>query len=70
MGWFMAAGAFDMGPNIIEFGMSGAGGSLAPADPMSRLGFGYTLNSAHTFGTGMGPRLRSLLDAVYASLKS
>lgn len=68
MGWFKAGGAFTMGPNPNTFGMPGAGGNLGMADPDLKMGFGYTLNSWHTFGTGLGPRLKGLLDAVYASV--
>ena len=68
MGWMQAGGAFTMGPNTNTFGMPGAGGNMGLADPDAKMGFGYCLNSWHTFGQGLGPRLNGLLNAVYAAL--
>jgi CubicO group peptidase (beta-lactamase class C family) len=54
------------GPNGRSFGHFGAGGSLGFADPDARLAFGYTMNRAGP--RFRNPRVRALLEAVYASL--
>jgi CubicO group peptidase (beta-lactamase class C family) len=55
-----------LGPNARSFGHFGAGGSLGFADPEARLSFGYTMNLSGP--RWQNPRVRSLIDAVYASL--
>lgn len=55
-----------IGPNSRTFGHFGAGGSLGFADPEARLGFAYTMNRAGP--RWQNPRVRSLVDAVYAAL--
>ncbi len=55
-----------LGPNPRTFGHFGAGGSLGFADPDAQIAFAYTMNrSGPRF---RNPRVRSLIDAVYASL--
>ena len=51
------------------FGHSGAGGSLALADPASGLAFGYVMNQMKVGITG-DPRASRLVAAAYASLNS
>jgi CubicO group peptidase (beta-lactamase class C family) len=53
-----------MGPHPEAFGHSGAGGHMAFADPVSRLGFAYCCNRMHD-GNETGIRTRSLIDAVF-----
>jgi CubicO group peptidase (beta-lactamase class C family) len=55
-----------LGPNPRSFGHFGAGGSLGFADPDARLAFAYTMNRAGPRFDN--PRVRGLVDAVYASL--
>jgi CubicO group peptidase (beta-lactamase class C family) len=55
-----------LGPNPRSFGHFGAGGSLGFADPEARLAFGYTMNLSGP--RWQNPRVRALIDAVYASL--
>jgi len=68
MGYLRSSKDIPLGPNPDTFGMPGAGGSVGFADPDRKLGFGYTTNSWHEFGAGLGPRLATVIDAVYASL--
>ena len=56
-----------MGPHPEAFGHSGAGGHMAFADPVSRLGFSYCCNRMHD-GNETGVRTRSLIDAVFAAI--
>ena len=60
-------GRYEWGPNPRTFGHSGAGGSLALADPDRQVGFGYVMNQMST-GLGADPRWKPMLDALYASL--
>ncbi len=60
-------GRYDWGPNPRTFGHSGAGGSLAFADPDAQIGFGYVMNQMSA-GLGADPRWKPMIDAVYASL--
>ncbi len=62
-----AGGRYEWGPNARSFGHSGAGGSLAFADPDAQIGFGYVMNQMSA-GLGADPRWRPMIDAVYASL--
>ncbi|MBI3782030.1 MAG: beta-lactamase family protein, partial [Deltaproteobacteria bacterium] len=57
-----------LGPNARSFGHFGAGGSLGFADPDARLAFGYTMN--HAGPRWQNPRIRNLIDAVYAGSPS
>ena len=56
------------GPNVKAFGHPGAGGSLGFADPVKRIGFGYTMNQMHP-GILIDERATALIDAIYASLE-
>jgi CubicO group peptidase (beta-lactamase class C family) len=49
------------------FGHSGAGGSLAFADPDAEIGFGYVMNEMR-FDPHGDPRAAALVEAVYGSL--
>ncbi len=49
------------------FGHSGAGGSLAFADPEAEIGFGYVMNEMR-FDPNGDPRAAGLVEAVYRSL--
>jgi CubicO group peptidase (beta-lactamase class C family) len=64
LGFFRAGGEFPMGPGENSWGSPGAGGNLAMADPDRALGFGYVCNRWPD-GSGQGPRVRRLIDAVY-----
>ena len=68
MGWLKNSKDLPMGENPDAFGMTGSGGSMGFADPVLKLGFGYTQNSWHEFGTGVGPRYLALVDSLYACL--
>lgn len=56
-----------LGPNEGSFGHPGAGGSLGFADPVARIGFGYTTCRMGTHIL-LDPRARALIEAVYACL--
>ena len=60
-------GRYEWGPNPRTFGHSGAGGSLAFADPDRRIGFGYVMNQMSA-GLGADPRWKPMLNALYAAL--
>ena len=60
-------GRYEWGPNPRTFGHSGAGGSLAFADPDRQIGFGYVMNQMSA-GLGADPRWKPMLNALYASL--
>jgi len=55
------------GPNIKAFGHPGAGGSLGFADPVKKVGFGYTMNQMGTDPL-LDPRAARLFNALYASM--
>jgi CubicO group peptidase (beta-lactamase class C family) len=57
-----------LGPNPRSFGHGGMGGSMAFADPDTRIGFGYVMNEMHMGLWLIDPRAVALIDAVYASL--
>ena len=59
-------GRYEWGPNPRTFGHSGAGGSLAFADPDRGIGFGYVMNQMSA-GLGADPA-GPMLNALYASL--
>jgi len=54
-----------LGPNTGAFGHSGAGGSLAFADPTAELGFAYVMNQMQTGRYLIGPRANALVKATY-----
>lgn len=60
-------GRYEWGPNPRTFGHSGAGGSLAFADPDREIGFGYVMNQMSA-GLGADPRWAPMLNALYTSL--
>jgi len=45
--------------------VSGAGGSLAFADPAAKLGFAYVMNQMQTGPYLIGPRANALVKATY-----
>lgn len=55
------------GPNNGAFGHSGAGGSLAFADPQAKIGFAYVMNQMHS-NSEEDTRVTSLVEALYACL--
>jgi CubicO group peptidase (beta-lactamase class C family) len=60
--------AGEFGPAAEAFGHTGAGGSLAFADPRHGLGVGYVMNQLWG-GTGPGSRGRKLVASVYRCLR-
>ncbi|HBZ70303.1 MAG TPA: hypothetical protein DEP35_11450 [Deltaproteobacteria bacterium] len=54
-----------LGPNAGAFGHSGAGGSLAFADPAAKLGFAYVMNQMQIGPYLIGPRANALVKATY-----
>lgn len=68
LGFMLTCPEIPLGPNARSFGHAGMGGSLGFADPDEKLGFGYVMNKMVLPEDLDDPRLRSLVDAVYASL--
>lgn len=68
LGFMLTCPEIPLGPNPRSFGHAGMGGSLGFADPDEKLGFGYVMNKMVLPEDLDDPRLRSLVDAVYASL--
>ena len=60
-------GRYEWGPNPRTFGHSGAGGSLAFADPDRQIGFAYVMNQMSA-GLGADPRWQPMLNALYTAL--
>ena len=67
LGFMLTADFMPLGPNPRTFGHPGAGGSLGYADLDAGIGFGYVMNQMQSNISG-DPRVRGLIDAVYASL--
>ena len=67
MGFMLSQPGMGFGPNIKAFGHPGAGGSLGFADPLKKIGFGYTMNQMAN-GLLIDPRAAALFDAFYAAL--
>lgn len=61
-------GQLPFGPHLESFGHTGAGGAVAFADPVSRIGFAYVMNRYYD-GPAPNPRVKALVDAVYAALR-
>jgi len=57
-----------LGPNPGAFGHSGAGGSLAFADPAAKLGFAYVMNQMQLGRYLIGPRANALVETLYTCL--
>jgi CubicO group peptidase (beta-lactamase class C family) len=67
MGFMLSQPGMGFGPNIKAFGHPGAGGSLGFADPLKKIGFGYTMNQMAN-GLLIDPRAAALFDAFYAAV--
>ena len=67
MGFMLSQPGMGFGPNRKAFGHPGAGGSLGFADPIKKVGFGYTMNQMAN-GLLIDSRAVALIDAFYASL--
>lgn len=60
-------GQVPFGPHLDSFGHTGAGGAVAFADPVSRIGFAYVMNRFYD-GPLPNPRVNALVNAVYGAL--
>jgi len=67
MGFMLSQPGLGFGPNIKAFGHPGAGGSLGFADPVKKIGFGYTMNKMAN-GLLIDARAAALFGAFYAVL--
>ena len=65
---FMLAPTFPPGVGPHTFGHSGAGGSVAFADPDRGLAFGYVMNQMKMSMTNLDPRAQHLVAATYKAL--
>ncbi len=66
LGFQLSHATTPMGPSARSFGHFGAGGSVGFADREASLAFAYVMNRAGP--RRQNPRVRGLIDAVYASL--
>lgn len=60
-------GQLPLGPHLESFGQTGAGGAVAFADPISRIGFAYVMNRFYD-GPAPNRRVAGLVDALYTAL--
>jgi len=67
LGFMLPQPGMAHGRNPRNFGHSGAGGSLAYADPDARIGFAYVMNKMRQ-DLMLDTRAAALVDAMYASL--
>ena len=67
LGFMLSQEGEAFGPGARAFGHTGAGGSVAFADPDGHVGFGYVMNRMGTTIL-IDPRAARLIDAVYACL--
>ena len=67
LGFMLSQPGAMFGPNRKSFGHPGAGGSLGFADPIARIGFGYTMNQMAN-GLLIDSRAEALINAFYAAL--
>jgi CubicO group peptidase (beta-lactamase class C family) len=67
LGFMLTQPMISFGPNPRSFGHPGAGGSIAFADPDSRLGFAYVMNQMQVGLTG-DARGFGLVQDLYAAL--
>lgn len=67
LGFMLRHDLMPLGPNDTTFGHAGAGGSIAYADPVARIGFAYVMNQMQGGTTG-DPRGFRLIGALYRSL--
>lgn len=68
LGFMLSTPTEKMGPNPQTFGHGGMGGSMAFADPVAKVGFGYVINEMHAGLWLIDPRAARLIDAVYQSM--
>lgn len=68
LGFMLSTPTEKMGPNPETFGHGGMGGSMAFADPVAKVGFGYVINEMHAGLWLIDPRAAALIEAVYESL--
>jgi CubicO group peptidase (beta-lactamase class C family) len=67
LGFMLRHDLMPLGPNPTTFGHAGAGGSIAYADPVARIGFAYVMNQMQGGTTG-DPRGFRLIGALYRAL--
>jgi CubicO group peptidase (beta-lactamase class C family) len=67
LGFMLSQPGASFGPNIKAFGHPGAGGSLGFADPLKKVGFGYTMNQMAN-GLLIDSRPQALFEAFYKAL--
>ncbi len=68
LGSMLNAPELGIGPSPRAFGHTGAGGSVAFADPDARLGFAYVMNRRHRMRTLLVDPAAALVRAVYQSI--
>ena len=68
LGFFKPFSTFDFGRSMKAFGIPGAGGAFAYADPEAQIGFAYAPNKMG-FYPWNDPREKALRDALYRCLK-
>jgi CubicO group peptidase (beta-lactamase class C family) len=69
LGFMLTQPMIPFGPNPRSFGHPGAGGSIAFADPDTKLGFGYVMNQMQA-GIAGGSHGFALIKEVYEALAS
>jgi CubicO group peptidase (beta-lactamase class C family) len=67
LGFMLRQDFMPLSPNDAAFGHPGAGGSIGMADPVAKVGFGYTMNKMQ-MGLVGGAGAYAMIQAFYAAL--
>jgi CubicO group peptidase (beta-lactamase class C family) len=68
LGYWLDIPEMQISPTGAIFGHAGAGGSFGYADPVARMGIGYTMNRMLLPPDAVDPRWKPMVDAAYAGI--